>query len=440
MKNALVAGLEAIKSHSKLWMILWLIVIFPVVFLYAFYNIHSASSDNVRSLELRRISTLHDTIEALLITKSPVAEILPSLVPDDSDLVALKVATESRDGLTIIADAEPEYVGQQAIDTRTYRLALLQPGETYIARFETNGRMLDHAYRYLTTPDGGLVIFSAHDFTDLQTVLSTRTFYSTFALFAIFIFIIGLAYWVANQINYQALFARAKDTLKERDLFANSLAHELRSPVTAIKGYASIMKEGESSPESKKYIETIEISADRLLALINDFLEAARIQSGALPLALAPVDVLGVVNKTVTELSQVAAAKNLKLETRLPFEAILMTTDEKRLSQVLTNIISNSIKYTKAGTVTVSVMPKGTSVVCTIADTGFGISAEDQRKLFAPFARVGDSSQQQEITGTGLGMWITKQLISQLGGTIEIESIKGVGTHVIITLPLHHAE
>lgn len=439
MKNALSAGLLAIQAHSKLWMILWLILIFPLVFLYAFYTVYSASTDNVRSLELRRISTLHDTIEALLLSNTPIVEVLPRLVGEDTDLVALKVATEDSEGLTIIADAAPEYIGQKATDTQTYRLALLRRGETYITSFETNGQMLDHAYRYVATPNGGLVIFSAHDFSKLQSVLSARAFNTSFALFILFLFIIGLAYWVAKQINYQALFVSTQNALKERDLFANSLAHELRSPVTAIRGYASILRESGLSDEHKGYVETIEVSANRLLALINDFLEAARIQSGALPLELVAVDISSVVQKTIAELTQVAVAKNLLLETKLPPEKLHITTDEKRVTQVLTNVLSNSIKYTKAGTVTVSVEPKRRTVVVTIADTGFGISAEDQRKLFAPFARVGDSTQQSEITGTGLGMWITKQLIVQLGGTIEIESIKGVGTHVIITLPLHHS-
>ncbi len=439
MKNALKAGFLAIQSHSKLWIILWLLVIFPLVFLYAFYNIHSASTDNVRSLELRRISTLHDTIQSLLVTNTPVGAMLPGLVTEGSDLVAVKVASESPEGLTIIADAVPEFIGQMATDTQTSRLAKLKPGETYITQFEASGHIEDHAYSYVVTPQGGLVIFSAHDFSDLQSILSARTYNSLFALFTIFLFIIGLAYWIAKQINYQELFTKAQNTLKERDLFANSLAHELRSPVTAIKGYASILHESGLSDEHISYVETIEVLSNRLLDLINDFLEAARIQSGALPLQLTSVDMIAVVQKTVTELTQVAIAKNLQLESKLPTESLSIITDEKRLTQVLTNVLSNSIKYTKAGTVSVSVVPKRSTVVCTIADTGFGISAEDQRKLFAPFSRVGDAEQQQEITGTGLGMWITKQLIVQLGGTIEIESIKGVGTHVIITLPLHHS-
>lgn len=433
------AGFEVLRSYSKLWMILWLIVIFPAVFIYAFLDVHSASQDNVRSLELRRISTLHDTIESLIVSGVDLTHVLPNMATDGTDLTDLKIAQEAEGGLIIVADLKPEFVGEKAVDTKTYRVALLNPGETYIAPVMIGGVQVDHAYRYIEQEDGGLVIFSAHDFSDLQAVLQARTVNSTFALFVIFAFIIGLAYWVAKQINYQSLFSKAKDKLQERDLFANSLAHELRSPLTAIKGYASLLREGgELNKENSGYVETIENSADRLIGLISDFLEAARIQSGKLALTATEVDLNHLVTKTVAELTPVATAKDLQLSATLTEAACVVTSDEKRLAQVLTNIISNSLKYTAAGSVTVTVTEGKRLNTITIADTGFGISAEDQRKLFAPFARVGDESKQAEITGTGLGMWITKQIITELGGTIEIESIKGVGTHVIIAIPHNH--
>ncbi len=434
MKSVFKNGWDSIKTYSKLWVILWLLVLFPAVFVFTFYDIYSASRDNVRSVELQQIATLHDTLESLVLSQVPLDTVLANIASQNETISSLKVAKEDTSGLRIIADAEPELVGQSTKDTSTYRLALLQPGETYITQVEINGAAVDHAYRYLALPEGGVVIFSAHDFTKLQAVLASRVVNSVFALFFIFLFILGLAYWIARQINYQKLYLRTKDTLKERDLFANSLAHELRSPVTAIRGYASLLNESGLSEENKSYVETITLSTSRLLALINDFLEAARIQSGAVPVELSRINLLELVQGVVTELQPTATTKGLLLETKFPHESVLLNSDQKRLTQVFTNILSNSIKYTAKGKVSISVIPRRNQVDVTIADTGFGISAEDQRKLFAPFARLGNSSQQQSITGTGLGMWITKQLVEQLNGTIEIESIKDVGTHVHIIL------
>lgn len=129
-----------------------------------------------------------------------------------------------------------------------------------------------------------------------------------------------------------------------------------------------------------------------------------------------------------------ADIKNLSLKSHLPIETVLSWTDEKRLEQVLTNIINNAIKYTDKGEVSVTLESSRVFTVITIADTGGGISAEDQKKLFTPFVRVGSEDQNKKIVGSGLGMWITKQLIAQLNAEISLESIKGVGTHVIIKL------
>ena len=101
------------------------------------------------------------------------------------------------------------------------------------------------------------------------------------------------------------------------------------------------------------------------------------------------------------------------------------------------NIVSNSIKYTKSGTIKISYEEFKHHVKFVIADTGHGISAEDQKRLFNPFIRVGSADDDSTTVGSGLGMWITKKLVEQLDGTISLESIKGVGTHVIIKLKKH---
>jgi signal transduction histidine kinase len=109
-------------------------------------------------------------------------------------------------------------------------------------------------------------------------------------------------------------------------------------------------------------------------------------------------------------------------------------TDGKRLHQALTNLVSNAIKYTNKGTISLSLDDKYAYVEIRVKDTGMGISSDDQKKIFAPFFRV-ENEDVSKITGTGLGMWITKELIELMGATIGVESIKGVGTHVVITLP-----
>ena len=216
-------------------------------------------------------------------------------------------------------------------------------------------------------------------------------------------------------------------------MFIDALVHEFRAPLTAIRGYASLLEETTNGDEKNFSIRIKEASA-RLVVLVNDFLEASRIQSGKLKVTLVEIDVKKTIDKVLVDMKSLADIKNLELKTQFPTTPIQFLTDEKRLEQILTNIINNAIKYTNKGEILVSLENDHVYTTITIADTGGGISAEDQKKLFSPFVRVGSSDQNDKVVGSGLGMWITKKLVEQLHGEISLESIKGVGTHVIIKL------
>ena len=212
------------------------------------------------------------------------------------------------------------------------------------------------------------------------------------------------------------------------------IAHEFRTPLTAINGYNSFLAESTNlSLDEKGYVNVIQTSTARLLALVNDFLEVARIQSGKMELERTPTDIQTIITGVVDVLKPMAVEKGLMLFYKPLAVPVMYKTDSKRLHQALQNIVSNSLKYTDKGSVEIVTEITPLTVTIRIKDTGMGIGADDQHKLFAPFSRVG-GVEKTTTTGTGLGMWITKQLIELLGGTIAVESIKGVGTHVVIAL------
>jgi signal transduction histidine kinase len=263
--------------------------------------------------------------------------------------------------------------------------------------------------------------------------MSARKQQSYLGLTAIFLFLIGLAYWFARQTDWQKKHANLEENLKERDLFTNMIAHEFRTPLTAVRGYASFLEESKTlTPTERQYVDTIEISANRMLALVNDFLEVARIQSGKTTVERVDADIQPIITDVLKVLLPIAKEKNLNLLYKPLAVPLVLKTDTKRFHQVLQNLISNSIKYTKQGMIEVSTETSALAVVIRIKDTGMGISAEDQQKLFAPFSRVG-GVEKTSTPGTGLGMWITKQYVELLGGSISVESIKNVGTHVVLT-------
>ena len=436
MINQLRLGWDTLRKHSQLMLVASLLIVFPVIFVFTTQQFLEASTNNVNTATTQRMSSLQDSIEYVVRSNGNVGEYVTSFAEEQSDLQKLRLVKEDDGQLVILFDLDPEKIGNTESDMSRYRSSLAISGESYIFPDKIDNQRTPQVFRAIEFSDAPTqYIFTEHNFSKLDTLLDSRVNEAYFTLIFMFLFLIALAYWVAIQINYRAKYDSSLLKLEERDLFTNSLAHELRAPLTAMRGFASLIEEsGKVSEPEKGYAIKIKDSTARLVVLVNDFLEAARIQSGSLGIKKTRFDAGDVVRKVVSQLQATADLKSLEVTTSISETTHNIYTDTNRLEQILTNILSNSIKYTSSGNISVSLSSKGKYSIFVIADSGNGISAEDQRKLFSPFVRVGAADQNKSITGSGLGMWITKQLVEQLGGSITLESIKGVGTHIIIKL------
>ena len=179
-------------------------------------------------------------------------------------------------------------------------------------------------------------------------------------------------------------------------------------------------------------------AADRLSELVEDLLNVSRIEQGRLSINLAPLDIVPIIEGVIDEMSVQADLKNLRFIYEKPEEALpQLLVDPKRLKQILVNIIGNSIKYTPQGSISVTSVykPDEKLVEIKVADTGLGMSAKDREKLFSKFYRV-KIKETEGITGTGLGLWITKQLVELMSGEILVDSIVDVGTQMTINFPV----
>jgi signal transduction histidine kinase len=235
--------------------------------------------------------------------------------------------------------------------------------------------------------------------------------------------------------NLEAQQLEELDRLK--DEFISTAAHELRSPITALSGRLALLHQ--KIPDTAKTVvntelEVIDRNSKSILELINDLLDVSRIQQGRLKINKQDTQVNDVIEKVLELISPLADKKGLELK----FEKIdlpIVQTDPERLRQVITNLLSNSVKYTLEGNVELKAEVKSKTILFTINDTGVGIPPEHLPKLFSKFHRVKDSKT-EGTTGTGLGLWITKQIVEMLGGEIFAESIYGTGTRFTFTIPL----
>ena len=213
--------------------------------------------------------------------------------------------------------------------------------------------------------------------------------------------------------------------------------HELRTPITGIKGYLDMILSddaGEISPELKEMLEEITKINQRLGDLVDDLLNVGRIEQGRIEIKPVPLDLVKLIEEVVKELQIQAKDKQLILDYKKQ-EIPQVKADLERTRQVLINLIGNAIKYTEQGVVTVSTEKKEKEVVVHVQDTGIGMSVEVQKKLFGKFYRV-KTEKTRQITGTGLGLWITKQLVEKQGGKIWVESAEGKGSTFSFSLPV----
>lgn len=435
---ALESAWKYIRIHPQIQFALILVLVLPIAFLYTSNAFLEAGKANQDKLQRDRIGLLHDSFVSLLsgtdfsveIAQTQMQEVA-SLNPDITKFRLVQVTEEG--DFKIIAALDPELVGQLEESVGVYQTASVRFDESLIFPYISNGVRYWQSVRAIRAPQATYFILSENSFAQVDSYLEQQEQGAYYTLILVYLFMLLIAYWHIKTTNYQHLYQEAQTAIKTKDLFTNMIAHELRAPLTAIRGYASMLSESELSAEQAKYSTRIGSSSERLLAIVNDLLDVARIQSGKLQVETATVEISAVAQAVADELASMASDKNLTVSSDIN-QDLKVQADPKRLHQVLTNIVSNSIKYTKSGSVVLGANEKGSVVELRIKDTGMGISAEDQQKLFAPFYRV-ENQDVSSITGTGLGMWITRQFVELMNGSIAVESIKDVGTHVVITLP-----
>ncbi|MFO0945698.1 MAG: PAS domain S-box protein [Planctomycetota bacterium] len=225
-----------------------------------------------------------------------------------------------------------------------------------------------------------------------------------------------------------------------KDRFLASMSHELRTPLNAIIGFTGtlLMKlPGPLTADQEKQLKTVQGSAQHLLALINDLLDLAKIESGKVELHLEPTPCQAVVREISGTLTPLAQAKGLQFEVVVPEREIVVRTDRRALSQILLNLSNNAIKFTSKGLVRLELAHLNDRdhpiVEFRVHDSGVGISPDDQKKLFLAFSQL-DHSSRRHSEGTGLGLHLSRKLAELMGGTITLKSDVGVGSTFTLSL------
>jgi signal transduction histidine kinase len=230
----------------------------------------------------------------------------------------------------------------------------------------------------------------------------------------------------------------AENANQLKNQFLANTSHELRTPLNGIIGSIRCVMDGfcNSEQEEKEYLQQADNAAVHLLEIIDDILSIAKIEAGKLSVNPEPVDLHQIINEVINLQTASLQRKHLKFNLLFCPEIPIVCADTTKLKQVILNVISNSIKFTDTGTISLITHLEHPQAIITIIDTGIGIDPQQQSKLFRPFVMI-DGSTTRKFSGTGLGLAISKNLMKMMGGDITISSQgQGLGTTVEIILPL----
>ncbi|MDO5503978.1 MAG: ATP-binding protein [Actinomycetia bacterium] len=247
-----------------------------------------------------------------------------------------------------------------------------------------------------------------------------------------------VATYVSHTLVERRYVASLEDLDQQKTTFMATTSHELRTPLTSIAGYLEMLEDGdfgELTPEQTRAITVIDRNVTRLRALIEDLLLLNRLDSGQARMRPQPVDLTEVITSVLCSLAPVAATAQVELIEETPDEPVVVHGDRDQLERAVMNIAANGIKFSRAGDrVTLRLTRAGDTVLIECEDTGIGVPAADQSKLFSRFFRA-HNAQNLQVPGTGLGLSIVQSIIEAHGGHAALESQEGVGTTIRLTLP-----
>lgn len=265
------------------------------------------------------------------------------------------------------------------------------------------------------------------------------------ALITLIIFLVNILKDITKSQHYRQSLEKAKAytelLLKSKEQFMLSLTHDLRSPLTSIIGFTRLIDDDNNlSPRNHQYLHSISKASEHMLKLVNDLLELARLETGKLTMERLPFCLNLLIGEIVDGFRPQAQAKNVELQFQSNVApTAFYTSDPVRITQIAGNLISNALKFTDEGKVTVRVSAtvfseKIDRIRLDVIDTGIGISEENSQLIFEEFARI--NAPEKQYAGTGLGLTITQKIVNLLHGTIKLESKPGEGSHFMVVLPL----
>ena len=434
-------GIRRVQDNHQLGYSILVAIFIFIAFCFVTLQFASIARDAQERLINVRVGSIHDTFSVLvgdtLTNPALLQKKVEKISEQNKTIREFIVVRFDEKTPRIIASLDERMVGRSdEVFSFLYTLAGTDTDRSFTIETNAPRERLFQTVRSLTNERGEMVaaIRTAQTLSEADKAINDSMRNSFLFFIVVVILIMLLFFRHARIIDYAVLYRRLKEVDELKDDFIAMASHELRTPLTVIRGYIDfIQKSDHLNEEEQEFAHRINISAEQLDELVSDMLDVSRMEQGRITFDNETFSVNTLTAELVESFKMRAEEKGIDVCMEASGEYTVYA-DKARTRQVLINLIGNAIKYTERGYVKVELKSHDEQTMIRVSDTGIGMNAQEQAKLFEKFYRVANEKT-KEIRGTGLGLWLTKQLVEKMGGEISVESIKGVGTHVIVDMP-----
>ena len=442
-QKSIRAGVRQFIDHPQLWFTIVVAFTIVVSFLFMANRFISIAENAQEQLIQTRVGSLQDAFATLApeIYDTPeiLREYIGRIVALNPTIVNFYIVEKKSTGWEVALAQDSKMEGTRILGQDfILSLAVTDPNHSFtIEEVRSAGRFF-RTVRGVVDRDGALigVVMTRQSMSEADRAIGESIRGGMIILVLILLLILLLFFRHARIIDYTVLYRKLKEIDQMKDDFVSMASHELRTPLSAIRGYIDILKDAKGKDNQVEYMRRIDVSAQELAQLVDDILDVSKIEQGRIEMNLVQINPTEIITTAFSSLNIKAEQKKLEyIHKSLVAEDVMLLIDATRFKQVLINLIGNAIKYTPEGSVTVINEVKDGQFVIRVSDTGLGMTEDERKHLFEKFWRASGQDVRSQ-TGTGLGLWITKQFVEAMHGVLSVESIKGVGSHFILKFPL----
>lgn len=443
-------GWTFLHDHPQLWFTLFVALVITVSFVFIALRFAGIARDAQEQLFNDRAGWLLDAVAAFapehVDEPAALRERLRALRNENATIESIMIIMPEGEGawrtyVHVDEVMEENVITYDRLRDAVFTHAWNDAQQAYTGMLGEGGVRKFVTARQIPTRDGSAraVVVATLTLSEADRVLTQDLYLSMVMLGVVLLAILLLFFRHARIVDFATLYKKQLEVDQMKDSFLSMASHELKSPLSVIRGYIEYLEDESLDTEKRReFVKRIGLSADELRQLVEDILDVSRIEMGRLRFSPKHVIVREVVEEVADMFKETASSKGLAMRMSIPdgLAEVGVLVDRGRLKQVLVNLVSNALKYTLRGSVTLAVAVRDGVVECSVRDTGVGMSADEQQQLFSKFYRV-ENDDTRAVRGTGLGLWITKYLIEHMQGTVSVESIKGEGSRFVVAFPVH---